>query len=444
MSKPLVKSPVVAARVTARMLRVACLGLGLFMALATPSALAQRVLMDKIIAIVDQDVLLQSELDARLYDIREAAARDGRDLPPQEEMLNDVMEALIIENLQLQHADRVGIRFDDDMLNRVLSNMAENNNMTFDQYVDTLKENGVYLRTREEVRKQLSVQELQRGIVNQRITITDQEIDNFLNSETGREVMAEAFFIEHILIPKSAEDSAEVASEKLQFAADLISRIEEGNRLVAVRAAAQQSGFPIAGTEFGWRKADELPSLFSDIVDDMSVGDVEGPIEAGNGFHIIQLVDQQGGTDQIVNQTDIRHIMLTPNEIRDEAQTEAAIKVLRQRIVDGEEFATLARQNSDDAESVVGGGDLGWINEGGMPPEMEVVIDSLEIDELSQAYRSEVGWHISEVLGRRAEDLSQEYSRSQAANALRNRKFDMELQNWLIEIREEAFVELVE
>ena len=176
----------------------------------------------------------------------------------------------------------------------------------------------------------------------------------------------------------------------------------------------------------------------------MSIDDIEGPIKAGNGFHIIKLTNKRGGTEQIVNQTNLRHIMLSPNEIRTDEQSRVAIERLRQRIVDGEDFGTIARQNSDDASSVVSGGDLEWVSEGGMPPAMEVIIDELAVGELSQPFRSDTGWHIAEVLGRRVSDLSGEYSRNQAENTLRNRKFDLELENWLLEIREEAFVEFID
>jgi len=176
----------------------------------------------------------------------------------------------------------------------------------------------------------------------------------------------------------------------------------------------------------------------------MDIADVEGPIEAGNGYHLIQLAQKRGGTEQVVKQTNLRHIMLTPNEIRDEDQSLAEIREIREEIIAGEAFATLARQNSDDPNTVVGGGDLDWVNQGGLPPLMEEVVDGLEINELSEPFRTDGGWHIVEVLGRRETDLSQEYSRSQAENTLRNRKFDLELQNWLIEIREEAFVEPID
>lgn len=418
----------------------------LLLLIVAPLAQAQRVLLDKVIALVDDDVVLQSELAERITEITQQAERSGQALPEDREQLeSDILEALIVENIQMQLANRVSIRYDDDTINRVLGNMARNNNLTFDQYVDVLEENGVYLQTREQVRKQMTMQELQRGMVNRRIKITEQEIDNFLNSEMGRELMAADYYLEHILIPVSADDSPEQKQSKQRLAADLVSRIDDDFPLAAARAAARQStDIQIAGTEFGWRKANQLPSLFAEIVEGMEVGQVEGPIEAGNGLHIIQLMDKQGGTEQFVNQTRVRHIMLTPNEIRNEEQTEAAIRSLHQRILDGEDFASLARQNSDDSSSVVGGGDLDWVNEGGMPPEMEQVVDTLEVDEVSEPFRSPTGWHVARVEGRRLQDLSREFTRNQAANALRNRKFDLELQNWLIEIRDDAFVELID
>jgi peptidyl-prolyl cis-trans isomerase SurA len=396
------------------------IGALLLLLIAAPFANAQRVLLDKIIAIVDDDVVLKSELDERILEITAAAQRSGQPLPEDREQFeSDILEALIVENIQMQLATRVSIRYDDDTINRVLGNMARNNNLTFDQYVDALEENGVYLQTREQVRKQMTMQELQRGMVNRRIKITEQEIDNFLNSEMGRELMAADYFVDDLLIPFSAADTPEIKAEKQRLAADLISRIDDDFPLAAARAAARQNtAIEIGGAELGWRKAKQLPSLFADIVVEMEIGEVEGPIEAGNGLHIIQLVD--------------------------EAQTEAEIRRIHQRILDGEDFAAIARQNSDDASSVVGGGDLDWVNEGGMPPEMEQVVDALEIDGVSEPFRSQVGWHVARVEGRRLQDLSREFTRNQAANALRNRKFELELENWLIEIREDAFVELID
>jgi len=421
------------------------IGIALLLVSATQPAAAQRVLLDRIVALVDEGVVLQSELDTRMAEIQQSAARANQPLPPAEQFRKEVLDALILENIQMQLAERISIRFSDDEINRILVNMAQNNNLSFDEYINVLNEAGVYLETREQVRKQMTLQELQRGMVNRRIQITEQEIDNFLNSETGREIMAPDFFVEHMLIPVAGEEPAASRQGKLRFAADLVARVKDGEALASVRAAARQSGeYQVQSTEFGWRKAEQLPTLFREVVEGMSQNEVEGPIEAGNGFHIIQLANKAGGAEQMVKQTNFRHIMLTPNEIRDAQQTEDEIRELRQRIVDGEDFATLARQNSDDDSSVVAGGDMDWINEGQLPVDMENIIDSLEIGELSEPFQSGNGWHIAEVLERRVSDLSRIYTRNQAANALRNRKFDLELQNWLIEIREEAFVEYID
>ena len=421
------------------------IGLGLALTIGAGSVSAQRVLLDRIVALVDEGVVLQSELNRRIVEIRENAARANSALPEPEQLSNEVLDSLILENIQMQLAERVSIRFNDDEINRILGTMAENNNMSFDEYLDVLNEAGVYLLTREQVRKQMTMQELQRGMVNRRIQITEQEIDNFLNSEMGREIMAPDYLVEHMLIPVGGEETVAAKQEKLRYTADLLARINEGENFAAVRAAASQARlFEVNATEFGWLKAEALPNLFREIVEGMEIGDAEGPIEAGNGFHLIQLTNKAGGAEQMVKQTNFRHIMLTPNEIRDEQQTEDAIREFRQQIVDGEEFATLARQNSDDDTSVVAGGDMDWINEGQLPLDMEAVIDSLEIGNLSEPFRTANGWHIAEVIERRVADLSTIYSRNQAERSLRNRKFDLELQNWLIEIREEAFVEFID
>ncbi len=413
--------------------------------LCSASLAQQRELLDRVVAIVDDGVVLQSELDARIIDTKNSAQARNQPLPPDDQLRDELLDILILESLQMQLAERVSIRYDDDTINRVLGNMAQSNNLSFDEYVRTLEAAGVYLQTREEVRKQMTMQELQRGMVNRRITITDQEIDNFLNSEMGRELLAPTFRLEHMLVEIAPEDTPEIRQAKLAYAADLVAQMRENNDFIGVRAnAARANVFPINAANFGFRQADQLPGIFTDIVGEMEVGEIAGPIEAGNGYHIIGLAEKRGGTSQMVDQTHIRHIMLSPNEIRTIEQCYDEILELRQRIMDGEQFSSIARQNSDDVSSVVAGGDLGWINEDGMPPSMKAVIDSLEVGVLSEPFQTDTGWHIAEVLDRRVEDLSVQFTRSEAENALRNRKFDLELQNWLLEIREEAFVEYIE
>lgn len=411
------------------------------------AAAAERQVLDRVIALVDEGVILQSEYDERMQEILLRAREMEMQLPPVEQLREQVMENLIIENLQLQLAERVGIRFDDDTLNRVMADMANQNNMTFEQYVDALESQGVYLSTRERIRRELAVNEVQRGMVNRRINITDQEIENYLNSESGREAMAPDYLVDQILIPVLETDSADVARAKEAFTMDLLQRIRDGEDFADVRMQAQQtasgSGFAVSGGELGWRKADRLPSLFAGIVPNMATGEVSDPVRSANGFHLIKLSDARGDSNRLVKQTQARHVLIAPNEIRTEDQARRIAQEVYERISGGEAFNVVARQLSDDTQSVVAGGDLGWVSDGGMPPEFEAVVRDLDIGEISEPFRTSFGWHVAEVTGRRDQDLSRAYRRQQATNALRNRKFDIELENWMLEIRDEAYVKRI-
>lgn len=420
----------------------------LLVALMLPAAaLGQPQVLDRVIAIVDEGVILQSELDERMNEIRQRALQQQRALPPANELREQLMESLILESLQLQMADRVGIRFDDDTLNSVMGELARSSNMSFDEYVSALEEAGVYRTTREQIRRELSINEVQRGLVNRRINITDQEIENYLNSDMGRVTMAPDYLVDQILIPVSGSDPAATVQAKEDFARSLVARVRDGENFANVRLQTQQPGggaFPTSGGELGWRKADQLPSLFTDLVPAMRRGEVHDPIRSSNGFHVVYLRDVRGDANRLVNQTRARHIMVAPSEIRTEDQARRLIEDIHQRIQRGENFTALARQYSDDNMSVVAGGDIGWTSEGNMPPDFESVIAGLEPGELSEPFRTSAGWHVAEVLERRERDLSRQYRRQLAENALRERKFEIELENWLIELRDEAYVRILQ
>lgn len=421
----------------------------LVLGLTAGNALAQRQVLDKVVAIVDEGVVLQSELDTRLTEAREQMTGAGQPVPPAAQLREQALESLVVENLQMQLAERMGIRYDDDTVNGVMQTLAEQNNMTFDQYVSALESVGRYIITREQIRKELSLRDLQRGMVNRRINITDQEIENFLNSEMGRVTMAPDYLVDQTLIPIGEDDAPELIAAKEAFAQQMLEAVLAGTDFAEARAIAQRgavasppTAFQVSGGELGWRKADGLPTLFVDLVPTMEANEIRGPIRSPSGFHLVKLVAVQGDLENLVNQTLARHILITPNEIRTEEQAETLIRSLHGRIKAGEDFAEIARQNSDDAASVVAGGDMGWASEGGMPPDFEAQIQDLEIGTLSEPFRTSFGWHVAEVMERRVEDMSREFSRQQAENTLRNRKFEVELQNWLVEIREQAYVKI--
>jgi peptidyl-prolyl cis-trans isomerase SurA len=426
--------------------RAGLISLVLAMLLST-AAHAERQMLDRVIAIVDDGVILQSEFDERMAEIRQRAADSDMPLPPEADLRNQLMESLIVESLQLQMAERVGIRFDDDTLNRVITDLAQSNNMSFDQYVSALESEGVYLATRERIRKELAINEVQRGIVNRRINITDQEIENYLNSEAGRAAMSPDYLVDQILIPIPASDPPPLAAAKEDFARQIYERAAAGDDFAQLRMLAQQSaqqqGFAVSGGELGWRKAEQLPSLFAEFVPDMAAGEVTEPVRSSNGLHVVKLSDVRGDSNRLVKQTQARHILVAPNEIRTEEQARRLINEIHQRIKDGEEFNILARQYSDDTMSVVAGGDLGWVSDGGMPPEFAAQVVDLDVGELSEPFQTSFGWHVAEVTGRREQDLSRDFQRQQAQNALRARKFDLELENWLLEIRDEAYVKFI-
>jgi len=421
----------------------------LLFALAAGDALAQRQVLDKVVAIVDEGVVLQSELELRLSEAREQMAASGQPIPPAAELREQALESLVVENLQMQLVERMGIRYDDDTVNGVMQTLAQQNNMSFDEYVEALESVGRYIITREQIRKELSLRDLQRGIVNRRINITDQEIENFLNSEMGRVTMAPDYLVDQTLIVVGEDDPAALVSAKEDFARQMLEAVQSGTDFAQARAIAQRgaaatppTAFPVSGGELGWRKADGLPSLFVDLVPTMQADEIRGPIRSPSGFHLVKLVAVQGDIQSMVNQTLARHILITPNEIRTEEQAETLIRSLHARIEGGEDFAEIARQNSDDSASVVAGGDMGWASEGGMPPDFEAQIRDLEVGQLSAPFRTSFGWHVAEVMERRVQDMSREFSRQQAENTLRGRKFEVEMQNWLVEIREQAYVKI--
>jgi len=429
----------------------AALAIVIFTLLSSSGAWAQREVLDKVLAIVDEGVVLQSELEARIAQVREQSAAAGQPLPAAAELRTQLIEALVVENLQVQLAERMGIRYDDDTINEVIGSIAQQNNMTFDDYVTMLEGRNEYLNTRNQIRKELTLRDLQRGMVNRRINITDQEIENFLNSEMGRVTMAPDYLVDQTLIAVSEDDTDELIRAKEQFAQQMLEAIQGGTDFTQARAIAQRgaaatppTAYQATGGELGWRKADALPTLFVDLVPTMKAGEIRGPIRSPSGFHLVYLKEVQGDITSMVNQTRARHILITPNEIRTEEQAKALADSLYARINGGEDFAQIAREMSDDSASVVAGGDMGWANEGGMPPDFESVIKDMEIGKVSEPFRTSFGWHIAEVLERREQDMSREFSRQQAENTLRSRKFEIELQNWLVEIREKAYVKIIE
>ena len=404
---------------------------------------AKIELIDRVIAVVDSGVIMESELNLRVQDIIGRLRSEGTELPPKELLEEQVLERLIIEEIQLQIGDSAGVKISDAELNRALSMLASQNSMNLEQFKESLDaNNSSYSKLRDSVRKELIIQRVQRGKVGANIEISEQEIENFLNSEEGRSKLAEQYNVQQILLSLNSEAPESKVNSTKEKGADIIRRYNEGESFEKLAATYSSDQNALEGGSLGWRKASELPTLFSDVVTKMKVGEASELIRSGAGFHIIRLAEKKGDVVKFEDQTLVRHILVQPSEIRSEKQTKDLMNEIYQKLVDGEDFKQLARQHSEDPGSKMEGGELGWSAPDTFDPAFEAVMNSVDIGVFSTPFQSSFGWHILEVLDRRNEDISDDVRKNRAYSIIFNRKFEQELQRTLIELRSESYVDI--
>jgi peptidyl-prolyl cis-trans isomerase SurA len=409
----------------------------LLLAVVSPAHAEQAQLLDQVIAIVDDDVVLASELREREQQVKATFAKNGKEEPPEAEMRQELLDQLVLENLQLQMAYRAGVRISDAQLTESLTRIAQQNRMTLDQFKQALELDGMsYNATREQIRKEMVLQRVQQGNVNRSVQITDQEIKNLLSSEEGQSLTAPEFRLLHTLVSiPSGADETTIEQARL-FADRLFQQIEQGSSYEKVMEQAPN----INPSDLGWRKIADLPSLLSGVTADIEKGQTAPPIQSPSGFHLVKMLGSRG-QGEMIPQTKARHILLKASAIRDEDATSAEINKLRQQIVDGADFSELARKNSEDIGSAQEGGDLGWTSPGQLVGAFQQAMDNTEIDGISQAFRSNFGWHFLQVLERRDKDVTEDIRKNIARNYIHQRKYDDELQTWLQKIRDEAYVD---
>lgn len=420
------------------------LTIGLFLCFFYVEKIEAKIeLLDQVVAVVDSGVVMESQLNQRVQDIIGRLRSDGIELPPKEVLEEQILERLIIEEIQLQIGDQAGVKISDAELNRALSMIASENSMNLEQFKESLDANNdSYVKLRDQVRKELIIQRVQRGKVGANIEISEQEIENFLNSEEGRSKLAEQYNVQQILLSLSSsapENEVNLVKEK---GADLIERYKEGESFEKLAATYSSDQNALEGGSLGWRKSSELPSLFSNVVVKMKVGEISELIRSGAGFHIIRLSEKRGDVVKFEDQTLVRHILIQSSEIRSENQTKELINEIHQELIDGEDFKQLARQHSEDPGSKMEGGELGWSSPDSFDPAFEAVMNSVDIGEMSKPFQSSFGWHILEVLDRRNEDISDDVRKNRAYSIIFNRKFEQELQRTLIELRSESYVDI--
>jgi peptidyl-prolyl cis-trans isomerase SurA len=402
---------------------------------------AATEMLDQVVAIVDDDVVMASELRERVALLTQTLEARGMDLPPEDEIIRETLDRLILESIQLQMGERYGVRISDQQLDAAMARVAAQNGLALDQFRLALEQQGrSYIGMREGLRQEMVIQRVQAGNVNQRVQITDQEIENYLATEEGQRLVQPEYRIVHALLPLSSDARDEEVEKARTYAQGLIDRIQGGERFDQVMSAANE--YPFTGGDLGWRKLDDLPSIFQDVATTLDQGETADLFQSPSGLHLVTMADKRGSGTTMA-QTKVRHILIKPSEILTDAQAREKVLDLKRRIEeDGEDFGALARQFSEDIGTAAEGGDLGWTGPGQMVPAFENAMDSTEIGVISEPVRSEFGWHILEVLDRREKDMTQEMRRAQVREFLHSRKYEEELDAWLRKIRDEAFVDI--
>ena len=399
--------------------------------------------IDGIVAVVEDDVVLASELLSRIRSVREQMASANVQVPPNDVLVSQIMERLVIESLQLQQADRRGVRIDDETLTRAVASFAAQNNMDIEQFRAALARDGVnYREFRDEIRKEMIINRLQRNIVNRRIVVSDKDIEDLLDSPYYQGLLSDEYRVGHILLTVEEGSSQAVEAAAMAAARAVVEELRAGADFKQIAIARSSGSRALEGGDFGWRKAGELPTLFADPVTELAVGETAEPIRSGSGIHIIQLLEKRGAGTQTEAQSKLRHILVQASEIQTEEETATLIRDIHTELVGGGDFAALAREHSEDPGSALNGGELGWSSGEEFVPEFRDMLHRTPTGELSEPFRTQYGWHVLEVLERREQDMSEEARRNMAMQILHKRRFEEELQEWLKEIRDEAFVEM--
>ena len=418
--------------------------LGLILGLAVSlTAQAKVAVLDRVVAVVNDDIVLQSELNQRTTSIYRSIQQSGTQPPPLEALKKQVLERLISERIQLNMGFNAGVRISDREIDQTIARLAAGNNLSAEQYMQQIIASGESISDlRENIANEIIIMQVQQGSVMRGIHISEQELNNFLNSEEGKLMTSSEVKLGQILIsaPSSAStDTIDVSQQKLN---DIIAQINQGEDFKQLAIANSDDQSALEGGDLGWRKQSQLPSLFTDAIENLNPGEISKPIRSGAGFHVLKLYDRKGGGKQLIQQHFARHILLKPNQIRDQAETVELLNDMRQQALDNDDFFALAKQYSEDPGSALKGGELGWSTPGLFVPEFEKTMDSIALNEISKPFQTQFGWHILQVTERRMQDFSDEILRNRADNLLRQRKYSEELQVWLQKIRDEAYVEI--
>ena len=401
-------------------------------------------LLDRVVAQVDEGVVLQSELDSQMTMISQRLIEQGVELPPDSVLRQQVLERLVLTEIQMQRANDLDIRVSDEQLNGALVNVASRHNIPFNDLPAVLAAEGIeYGAYREEMRREMIMGQLRQRDVESRVNVTPRELDQYLAKQSERLDANAEYELAHILISLPGNATPEQIKTAETKAQDLYRTLLQGADFGQTAVASSESRDALEGGYLGWLKSGEVPTLFADIIPTLGKGQVSEPVRSGSGYHLLKLMGLRGVEPVIVSQIHTRHILIMTNEILDSESAHKKLQDIRKRIVeDGEDFGAVAKAISDDPGSAAEGGDLGWATRGRFVKDFEDVADTLEENEISEPFKTQFGWHILQLLGKRQHDSTAENRRNQAFQALRQRKVVEQTEIWMRRIRDEAFVEI--
>lgn len=395
---------------------------------------------DRIIAVVNNEVVTLHELRSRIASVVHQLRRQGTQLPPPDVLEKHILERMIVDRVQIQFAKETGMQVDDAQLDQALARIAEGSRMSLAQFRASLEQDGIpWIKFREDIRSEMIIGRLREREVDSRIVVSDGEIDNFLAS--AGEMGSEEFNLAHILLRVPEQARPEQLARLQARAEEILGQLKRGADFAQLAASHSDAPDGLSGGMMGWRPLERLPTLFAEEVPKLKPGEVSAVLRSPAGFHILKLIDRRGGAikAQPVEQTRARHILVKTSELVSEAEARRRLVTLKERIAHGADFAELARLHSNDL-SAARGGDLGWMNPGDTVPEFEQAMNRLKPGEVGEPVQSTFGWHLIQVLERRM-DVSQERVRQSARQILRERKADEAYQDWLRQMRDRAYVE---
>ncbi|TDR23814.1 peptidylprolyl isomerase [Marinicella litoralis] len=397
-------------------------------------------LLDEIVAVVDDTVIMKSELDRSVNSIKKQIEASGNQIPPADILNSQVLERLIVQEIQIDRAELVGIKISDGELDAALTNIAQQNGMSLSQMQQAIEVDGFsFAEFRRDMRRDMQAERVRYAYANSNVKISEHEIDLFL---ADNELDQGEVELQHILIATSTDNDAAETEKAQKEANDLYDQIQAGENFAVLATQFSDGQNALEGGRLGWRPINQLPPLFADQVKSMSDGEVTHPIRSPSGFHILKLLAQKSNTVKTQDQYNILHIMVETNEVVSPKDGMAIINGLYDKVLDGEDFATVAEENSDDHSSAPLGGDMGWFEINKFGARMGEVIKGMDVGEISAPFQTDAGWHIVKFLGKKEADITEELKRSQASNAIRERKVQELIESWIREIRGEAYVDI--